>query len=80
MNEARTRGPNCRRVFAIPICLAAASNLGFAAAFLFADVGRYLSWLGIGLPIIVIAWAYGMLVGFKPAKSLLRGARGKIRP
>jgi hypothetical protein len=82
MNEARARGPNWRRVFAIPICLAVASSLGFAAAFLFADVGRYLSWLGIGLPIIVIACAgaYGMLVGFKPAKSLLRGAPGKIRP
>jgi amino acid permease len=82
MNETRVRDPNWLRVFAIPICLAVASSFGFAAAFLFAEVGRYLSWLGIGLPIIVIACAgaYGVLVGFKPAKSPLRGARGKIRP
>ncbi len=78
----RARGPNWLRVFAIPMYLAVASSLGFAAAFLFADVGRYLSWLGIGLPIIAIACAgaYGMLVGSKPANSPLRGARGKIRP
>jgi hypothetical protein len=47
---------NWRRVFAAPLCLAAASSLGFIAAFLWGDIGRYLSGLGIGLPLIVIAW------------------------
>ncbi len=60
MNWAR--GPNWLSVFAIPLCLAVASSFGFAAAFLLGEVGHYLSWLGIGLPIIVIARAaaYGI--------------------
>jgi hypothetical protein len=32
------------------------SSLGFVVAFLWGDIGRYLSWLGIGLPLIVVAW------------------------
>jgi hypothetical protein len=47
---------NWQRVFAAPLCLAAASGLGFIAAFLWGDIGRYVCWLGIGLPLIVIAW------------------------
>jgi hypothetical protein len=35
---------------------AAASSFGFIAAFLWGDAGRYLSWLAIGLPIIVVGW------------------------
>ena len=45
-----------QRVFAAPSCLAAASSLGLIAAFLWGDIGRYVYWLGIGLPLIVIAW------------------------
>jgi len=47
---------NWLRVFAAPLCLAAASGVGFVAAFLWGDIGRYLCWLGIGSPLIVIAW------------------------
>ena len=47
---------NWQRVFAVPLCLAAASGLGLIAAFLWGDIGRYVCWLGIGLPLIVIAW------------------------
>jgi len=48
--------PNWLHVFAAPLCLAAASSVGFVAAFLWGDIGRYLCWVGIGLPLIVIAW------------------------
>jgi hypothetical protein len=44
------------RVFAAPLCLAAASSVGFIAAFLWGDIGRYLCWFGIGSPLVVIAW------------------------
>jgi hypothetical protein len=32
------------------------SILGFIAAFLWEDIGRYVCWQVIGLPLIVIAW------------------------
>ena len=48
--------PDWWRVFAAPLCLAAVSSLGFVAAFLWNDIGRYLCWLGVGLPLVVIAW------------------------
>jgi len=47
---------NWLRVFAAPLGLAAASSLGFIAAFPWGDIGRYVCWLGIGLPLVVIAW------------------------
>ena len=42
--------------YCLRMCLAAVSSLGFVAAFLWGEVGRYLCWLGVGLPVVVIAW------------------------
>jgi hypothetical protein len=46
--------PNWLHVLAAPLSLAAASSVGFVAAFLWGDIGRYLCWFGIGLLLIVI--------------------------
>jgi hypothetical protein len=44
------------RVFAVPFALAIVSAFGLVAAFAFDDVGRAMSWVGVGAPIAVIAW------------------------
>ena len=45
-----------RGVFTVPLGIAIASWFGFAAAFLFGEIGQWLSWAGLGLPIAVIIW------------------------
>jgi hypothetical protein len=52
----------------VPLCLAAASSLGFLAAFVSEGAGRYLCWLGIGLPLVVIAWFAVVHHGQRPGK------------
>jgi hypothetical protein len=44
------------RVFAAPLAIAVISALGLVAAFAFGDIGRVLCWVGVGVPIAVIAW------------------------
>jgi hypothetical protein len=48
--------PSIRRVFGPPLLLAAISAFGLIAAFAFGTAGHVLSWLGVGAPIIVVAW------------------------
>jgi hypothetical protein len=45
-----------RRVFAIPLLLAALSAIGLLAALIGDDFWDALSWLGLGVPIAVILW------------------------
>jgi hypothetical protein len=42
------------RVFAAPILLAAASITGLLAALLWGDVGRYVAWVTVGCPVLVV--------------------------
>ena len=65
---------NWPRVFAAPLGLAAASSVGFTTAFLWGEIDRYLSRLGIGLPPIVMCLAASLL--FSRAVPL----RGDCRP
>jgi hypothetical protein len=46
------------RVFAIPLLLAALTTLGLLAALLIEPLGRYVAWLTLGLPIVVVAWSW----------------------
>jgi hypothetical protein len=55
VSAPRSANPDWRRVFGVPLCLAAASGLGLIAAFIWPDAGRYLCWAGSGLPVMVIA-------------------------
>jgi hypothetical protein len=42
------------RVFAAPILLAAATIVGLLAALLWGDVGRYVAWVTVGCPVLVV--------------------------
>ena len=56
--QNRPRG--AARVFAIPFVLAALSAVGLTAALLGDEVWDALSWLALGIPIAVIALAWGL--------------------
>jgi len=43
-------------VFGAPLGIAVVSCFGFIAAFLFGAAGQWLSWIGLGLPLVVIVW------------------------
>ncbi|WP_247983613.1 hypothetical protein [Bradyrhizobium sp. 186] len=43
------------RVFAAPILLAAATLTGLLAALLWGAVGKYVAWVTVGAPVLVIA-------------------------
>lgn len=51
-------GPRSRivKVFGPPLALAAISASGLIAAFGLGATGQALSWLGVGAPILVVAW------------------------
>lgn len=53
--EAR-RVPDVIRVFRAPFLLAGISAIGLVAAFGFGLPGQVLCWLGVGSPIVVVAW------------------------
>ncbi len=44
------------RVFAAPILLAVATIGGLLAALLWGDVGRYVAWVTVGAPVLVVIW------------------------
>ncbi|QQO22134.1 hypothetical protein JJB98_20430 [Bradyrhizobium diazoefficiens] len=46
------------RVFAAPILIAAATISGLVAALLWGTVGRYVAWVTVGAPVLVIAWVW----------------------
>ena len=50
------RAPNWRSVFGAPLIFGVASLAGLLAALLLGEIGRYLSWLAVGAPVIVVAW------------------------
>ncbi|WGR92729.1 hypothetical protein MTX26_22430 [Bradyrhizobium sp. ISRA443] len=58
MTSSSGRSQGWIAVFGAPIVLGVLSLAGLLAALLFGDVGRYLSWLAVGAPVPVIAWAW----------------------
>jgi len=46
------------RVFGAPIVIAVLSLTGLLSALLFGDFGRYLSWIAVGLPVLVCMRAW----------------------
>lgn len=48
------------RIFAWPMVFAALSTFGLVSALLGDDVWDWLSWLTLGLPVVVIAWFWGV--------------------
>jgi hypothetical protein len=45
-------------VFGVPIVLGILSLAGLLAALLFGDLGRYVSWIAVGSPVLVTTWAW----------------------
>lgn len=58
MTSATGRSQGWIAVFGPPILLGILSLAGLLAALLFGDLGRYLSWLSVGAPVLVIGWAW----------------------
>jgi hypothetical protein len=56
--SARVDRPRWLRVFGAPIIVAALSLAGLLAALLLGETGRYLSWFGVALPVMICAWAW----------------------
>jgi hypothetical protein len=50
--------PTWWRVFGAPILIGVLALFGLLSALLAGDLGRYVSWFGVGLPIAIVAWAY----------------------
>jgi hypothetical protein len=46
------------RVFAAPVLLAAATITGLLAALLLGKVGRYVAWVTVGAPVMVVVWVW----------------------
>ncbi len=42
------------RVFGAPLLIALATSIGLLAALLWGDVGRYVAWVTVGFPVLVI--------------------------
>ena len=46
------------RVFAAPILIAAATAVGLLAALLWGEIGKYVAWVTVGFPALVIFWTW----------------------
>lgn len=55
---ASSHRPPWLRVFGAPIVIGMLSLAGLLSALLAGDFGRYVSWFGVGLPVVIAAWAY----------------------
>jgi hypothetical protein len=54
--ETRAVDTRWRRVFGAPIVIGVLSLCGLMAAMLSAGLGRYLAWVGVGSPLVMILW------------------------
>jgi hypothetical protein len=52
----RTGAPTWRNVFGMPIIIGPISLAGLMAALLLGEIGRYFSWVAVGLPVILVTW------------------------
>jgi hypothetical protein len=52
----RTGAPTWLTVFGMPIIIGIVSLAGLMAALLLGVIGRYFSWIAVGLPVILVAW------------------------
>jgi hypothetical protein len=52
----RTGAPTWLNVFGMPIIIGTVSLAGLMAALLLGEIGRYFSWVAVGLPVILVAW------------------------
>lgn len=53
-----SRKPSLARTFGMPALIALASAVGLVSALLGDGVNDWVSWIGLGVPVAVIAWAW----------------------
>ena len=46
------------RIFGAPILIAVATSIGLLAALLWGEIGKYVAWVTVGFPVLVIPWAW----------------------
>jgi hypothetical protein len=56
--HASPHRPTWWRVFGAPIVIGVLSLGGLLSALLAGDVGRYFSWFALGIPVVIVAWAW----------------------
>lgn len=62
MKSSSDVAPNWRRVFGAPIVIGVMSFAGLILALLVeGGIGRYASWLMVGLPLVICGWRYARL-------------------
>jgi hypothetical protein len=57
-NDMSPHKPTWLRVFGVPIVIGVLSLAGLLSALLAGDLGRYFSWVALGLPAVIALWAY----------------------
>ena len=78
MHGSRDRSRLWIRVFGAPILLAALTVTGLLAALLWGDIGRYVAWVTVGSPVVVILWAWRRR-GTKKHRNSEHAALGRQR-
>lgn len=53
-----SRKPSLARTFAAPFFIGVASLIGLIAALLGDGLNNLISWIGLAVPVLVIAWAW----------------------
>lgn len=46
------------RVFGVPILLGELTTIGLLAALIWADVGKYVAWVTVGAPVVIVCWVW----------------------
>ncbi len=54
MSRARETGRLA--VYGAPLAIGALASAGLLAALLFDDIGRWFSWIALGVPVAIAAW------------------------
>lgn len=58
MTMASGRSSSWLRVFGVPILVAALTLGGLLAALLLGDLGRYVSWVTVAVPVVICLWTW----------------------
>lgn len=57
MNSPRTSAGRLWRTFAAPLVIGLASAIGLVAALVGDGFADFLSWIGLGVPVLAVVWA-----------------------
>ena len=75
MHGSRDRARLWIGVFGAPVLLASLTVAGLLAALLWGEIGRYVAWMTVGAPVLVIEWIWLR----RMAKMHEKSRRGTVR-